>query len=498
MSGQTMRNDEVFAELMQFQRDTEALKSIAGRLAWDQETMMPKGSSDQRATEQAALARVIHKRNTDPRIADWLNEINPGNDIEAANIRLIKKSYKKNCKVPSELNASIARVTSKAHGIWASARANENVAEFIPTLAEIINLKIEKAEALAQGKDRYDALIDEYEPNISADEISAIFKNLRPTLVELRREVLSKEKPRALTGNFDEKIQLQLANEIANAFGYDLNTGRIDQAVHPFSSGSGDDVRITTRTDLSDPFNCIYSTIHEVGHATYEQNIQKHFIFSPLGRGVSLGVHESQSRIYENQLGRSRPFTAFLFHRMRDLFGDFGIDDPEMFYKCVNRVDAGFIRTEADELQYNLHVMLRFDLEKSLISGDLIVNEIEDAWNARFESDFGYEVKKPSQGVLQDVHWAAGAFGYFPTYTLGNVYAGCLYEKMSNSVPNLDDSLMNGDPSGATKWLGENIQMHGSLFEPKATIEKAINNRITVTPLLNYLKDKYSNLYGLH
>ena len=489
--------DKSMTELMQFQRDTEALMSIAGRLGWDQETMMPHGSSDQRATEQAALVRVVHTRNTDPRIADWLDKITPHNETEAANIRLIKKSYEKNCKVPTELNASIASVTSKAHGIWASARQNENVSEYLPILAEIIQLKIEKAQALAQDDKYYDALINEYEPNISADEISTMFQSLRPTLVNLRKEILNKEKPKAITGNFDEKIQLKLANELAIAFGYDLNKGRIDRAVHPFSSGSGDDVRITTRTDPADPFNCVYSTIHEVGHATYEQNIQNNFIFSPLGRGVSLGVHESQSRIYENQLGRSRPFTSWLFYRMKDLFGDFGIHDPETFYKCVNRVDSGFIRTEADELQYNLHVMLRFDLEKSLISGDLNVNDIENAWNKGFESDFGYKVEKPSQGVLQDVHWAAGSFGYFPTYTLGNVYAGCLYQKMQESVSNLDESLSTGDLSGATAWLRENIQVHGSLFEPKETIEKATDTEITVTPLLNYLEEKYSDLYEL-
>ena len=492
-----MRSEDAFNELMQFQRDTEALMSIAGRLGWDQETMMPRGSSDQRATEQAALVRVVHKRNTDSRIADWLNQIHPDNETEAANIRLIKRGYERDCRVPAELNASIAGVTSKAHGIWASARQNENVSEFLPILAEIIELKIEKAVALAQGGEQYDALIDEYEPNISADEISIMFQKLRPTLVNLREEALSQGKPKALNGNFDEKIQLKLANDLAVAFGYDLNKGRIDQAVHPFSSGSGDDVRITTRTDMSDPFNCIYSTIHEVGHATYEQNIQKDFIFSPLGRGVSLGVHESQSRIYENQLGRSRPFTGWLFHRMRDLFGDFGIDDPETFYKCVNQVNSGFIRTEADELQYNLHVMLRFDLERLLISGDLSVNDIENAWNERFESDFGYKVEKPSQGILQDVHWAAGAFGYFPTYTLGNVYAGCLYQKMRESISNLDESLSSGDLSGATTWLSENIQIHGSLYEPKATIEKATGTNVSVEPLLDYLETKYADLYGL-
>ena len=440
---------------MQFQHDTEALCSIAGRLGWDQETMMPRGSADQRATEQAAIVKAIHSRKTDPRIPEWIDKIRPQNEIEAANIRLIKKSYQKARKVPPSLNGAIARVTSKAYSIWASARENEDVAEYLPILTEIINLKRQKAEALAEAGNYYDALADEYEPGMSTAQISMMFEELRPTLVGLRKEILAEDKIPHVTGNFNKNIQLSLAKELAIIFGYDVNKGRIDVAAHPFSSGCGDDVRITTRIDPSDPFNCIYSTIHEVGHATYEQNINKDYVFTPLGRGVSLGVHESQSRIFENQLGRSRGFTSWLFHRMRDLFGNFGIEDPETFYKCVNRVGSDYIRTEADELQYNLHVMLRFDLEKLLISGDLNVSDVEEAWNKRFEADFGYEVEKPSQGILQDVHWAAGAFGYFPTYTLGNVYAGCLFQKMKDEISDLDASLSAGNLSQATAWLRE-------------------------------------------
>ena len=492
-----MNTSNSFIELMQFQHDTEALCSIAGRLGWDQETMMPKGSADQRATEQATLAKTIHSRNTDPRISEWISKIIPQNEFEAASIRLIKKSYQKACKVPPDLNAAIARITSQAQSVWASARQNEDVAEYLPILTKIICLKREKAKALAEVGTDYDALADEYEPGMSTAEISGMFDELRPTLVSLRGEILAKDKLPSVNGNFDEKIQLKLAEELAVNFGYDLSKGRIDTAVHPFSSGLGDDVRITTRTNPSDPFNCIYSTIHEVGHATYEQNIKKDYIFSPLGRGVSLGVHESQSRIFENQLGRSRGFTHWLFHRMTDLFGDFGIEDPETFYKCVNQVNSGYIRTEADELQYNLHVMLRFDLEKFLISGDLTVNDLEGAWNERFEADFGYKVKRPSQGVLQDVHWAAGAFGYFPTYTLGNVYAGCLFQKMNIDIPNLDDVLSTGNLSQATTWLRENIQVHGSLFEPRATIEQATGAEITVKPFLNYIEKKFRDIYEL-
>ncbi len=492
-----MKTNKIYSELMQFQQDTEALCSIAGRLGWDQETMMPHGSTDQRADEQAAIVKIIHSRNADQRIPEWIGKIRPKNEIEEANIRLIKKNYQKACKVSPDLNAAIARTTSKAHSIWASAREKEDVAEYLPILTEIVNLKRQKAEELIEAGTYYEALADEYEPGMSTTDISAMFEELRPTIVGLRKEILAEDKIPSVTANFDKNIQLSLAKELAVIFGYDLNKGRIDLAIHPFSSGSGNDVRITTRTDPSDPFNCIYSTIHEVGHATYEQNINNDYVFTPLGRGASLGVHESQSRIFENQLGRSRAFTSWLFHRMRDLFGNFGIEDPESFYKCVNRVDSGCIRTEADELQYNLHVMLRFDLERLLISGDLNVSDVEGAWNERFEADFGYKVERPSQGILQDIHWAAGAFGYFPTYTLGNIYAGCLFQRMKDEIPDLDVSLSTGNLDQATAWLRENVQVHGSLFEPRATIEKATGAEVTVKPLLNYLEEKYRDIYGL-
>ncbi|MDG1067863.1 MAG: carboxypeptidase M32, partial [Sulfitobacter sp.] len=269
------------------------------------------------------------------------------------------------------------------------------------------------------------------------------------------------------------------------------------KAVHPFSSGSGNDARITTRTNPADPFNCFYSTIHEVGHAAYEQSIDQAYLLTPLGGGVSMGVHESQSRIYENQIGRSRAFTGWLFGQMKDAFGDFGVKDEEAFYGTVNRVGAGYIRTEADELQYNLHVLMRFDLERALMAGDLQVSELEAAWNDRFEADFGYAVDKPSNGVLQDVHWSVGLFGYFPTYSLGNVYAGCLHEAMRKALPDLDADLAKGDTSVATAWLGANVQTHGGLYEPRDVIERAAGQAPSEVPLLAYLQEKFSGIYGL-
>ena len=486
-----------YEDLMAFQRQTEALSQISGRLGWDQETMMAEGSATQRAEEHAAMASVLHARRVDQRVGEWLEKAKATDEVAAANLRHIRRSFERTAKVPAKLAEEIAKTTSLAHRIWAKARAEDDVATYLPVLDKVVKLRQEEAVALAQGGDLYDALLNDYEPGATGAELEAMFRALRPRLVALRAAVLDQPKPMGLSGTFDEAAQLALSTKLALAFGYDMNKGRIDKAVHPFSSGSGIDVRITTRTNPADPFNCFYSTIHEVGHACYEQNIDEAYLLTPLGGGVSMGVHESQSRIYENQIGRSRAFTGWLYGQMRDSFGDFGIANEDTFYACVNRVNDGFIRTEADELQYNLHVLMRFDLERALISGDLAVKDLEAAWNDRFKADFGYAVDKPSNGVLQDVHWSEGLIGYFPTYTLGNVFAGCLNEVMRGAVPTLDSDLAKGDTSKAVAWLRDNVQCSGGLYEPKDVITRACGFVPSEGPLLNYLEAKFSGIYGL-
>ncbi len=483
--------------LMRFQRETEALERVAGRLGWDQETMMPHGATPQRAEEQGAMANILHARRIAPQVGEWLATAEATDPVAKANLRHIKRSYERTEKVPAELAAKLAKTTSLAHRVWAQARDDEDVASFLPILSEVLELRKQEAAAIAGDADPYDALLDDYEPGATGETLGAMFAALRPRLVALRAAILDKPAPQSLSGQFDEAGQLALSKKLALAFGYDMDHGRIDKAVHPFSSGSGLDVRITTRTNPADPFNCFYSTIHEVGHAAYEQGIDHAFMLTPLGQGVSMGVHESQSRIYENQLGRSQAFTGWLYGQMRDTFGDFGIADEDAFYATVNRVHDGFIRTEADEVQYNLHVLLRFDLERALITGDLAVSDLEAAWNDRFKADFGYEVDRPSNGILQDVHWSEGLFGYFPTYTLGNVYAGCLHEALRAALPNLDADLAKGDTTSATAWLRENLQQHGGLREPTETIKHAAGMTPTEGPLLEYLETKFAGIYGL-
>jgi len=486
-----------YDDLMAFDRQTQALSQVSGRLGWDQETMMPRNAAPQRGEEMAAMEAVLHARRTDPRVADWLAAAEVSGEVETAHLRHIQRSYDRASKVPADLASEIAKVTSQAQGAWAQAREDDDVAAFTPVLKEVVALKRAEGAALSAGGDVYDAMLDDYEPGASAAELAAMFDALRPRLVALRAAILDAPAPAKLQGRFDESDQMKLTRQIAKTFGYDMSSGRVDKAVHPFSSGSGLDVRITTRTSETDPFNCIYSTIHEVGHACYEQGIDDAYLLTPLGCGVSMGVHESQSRIYENQIGRSRAFTGWLYGQMRDAFGDFGIPGEDAFYGTVNRVQNGFIRTEADEVQYNLHVLLRFDLERAIISGDLEVDELEGAWNERFESDFGFAVDKPSNGVLQDVHWSVGLFGYFPTYSLGNVYAGCLNEAMRGALPDLDADLSKGETGAATGWLRENLQRHGGLYEPKDVITRASGQAPTEAPLLSYLEEKFNGIYGL-
>lgn len=490
-----------FEDLMAFQRETEALAQVAGRLGWDQETMMPRGAAEQRGEEMAAMEAMLHGRRTDPRIRDWTAKAKAPDAAAARMVELIRRDLQRSAAVPVRLAAEIARVTSVAQGIWADARAKDDVAYFLPALSEVVRLSREKGAALVAagfGGDAYDALLDDYEPGATAATIGAMFDRMRPRLVALREAVLgASDQPQPLKGTFPREAQVALSRKMAEAFGYDWRRGRLDLAVHPFSSGSGNDVRITTRVAEADPLNCIYSTIHETGHATYEQAVDQAYLLTPIGRGASMGVHESQSRIYENQIGRSRAFTGWIFAQMTEAFGGAGAADADAFYAAVNRVTPGYIRTEADEVQYNLHIMMRFDLEQRLIAGSLVPADLEAAWNDRFKADFGVAVDRPANGVLQDVHWSVGLFGYFPTYALGNVYAGCLDQAMRADLPGLDTALASGDAGKATGWLAAKLQRFGALRPPAETVAEACGFVPTEAPLLDYLDAKFRALYDL-
>ena len=487
---------DALTELFDFNKKTLLLQSVAGRTAWDQEAMMPKKGAGLRSQEMGALEEIIHTRRQDKRISDWLDKAKPDTEEDKRKVELIKRGFERAKLVPVKLATELAEVSSEAQIVWQEARKNNSFSDFSPYLKKVVNLKREEAAHLTKTGELYDGLINDYEHGMTKNEVSEIFNKMKPRLLSLKKKISqSKVQISKINGDFDTSKQLKLSKEIARIFHYDFDRGRIDTVTHPFCSGNGDDVRVTTRTEINDPFNCIYSTIHEVGHASYEQNVNSNYNLTPLGSGVSLGIHESQSRIFENQLGRSRAFTKWLFKKMKETFSSFDIKDEEEFYRIVNKVSPGFIRTEADEVHYNLHIMLRFELEIDIISKEIEVEDIVDAWNSKFKSFFDKEVKSVSDGALQDVHWSLGAFGYFPTYTLGNLNAGCLFEAMKSDLPSLDKDLENGEIGSAKNWLTKKIHQYGSLYEPKNLMEKATGKEFSVEPLISYLEEKFTDLY---
>ena len=488
-----------YGELAEHLRRIGALEQVSMLLNWDQETQMPPKGAAQRAEQAAAVAAAAHALATDPRIPEWIAAAGPQEGPGAVNLAEAARLHARAVKVPARLAAEIARTTAMAQVAWEAARTANDFAGFAPQLERVVELKRSEADCLAtEGRGRYDALLDDFEPGATAEGLAALFGGLRAGLAVLRARIAAAKRPvPALAGHFPRERQLMLARRLGDAFGYDWAAGRLDIAVHPSSSGSGGDVRITTRIDEADPRDCIYSVIHEVGHALYEQGLDPDLALLPAGAHASMGVHESQSRLFENQIGRSRPFCDWLYPALEAEFGAVGVDGPDGLYRAINAVETGFIRTEADEVHYNLHVMMRFDLERALVGGELAVADLEAAWRDRFAADFGREVPDARRGVLQDVHWSAGLFGYFPTYTLGNVYAAELHAALRRDLPDLDERLAAGDVGPVVAWLRPRIHRRGRLLSPRALIAEACGREPDAATLLDQLEAKYGALYRL-
>ena len=488
-----------FGALDAYLTRTTLLEQVRGVLDWDQETCMPAAAHDQRGEQNGALTEIIHARWTASELGDLLDAVDLTHldTRQLAAIRVAKTERARALRVPVEIAAEIARVTPESIAIWAKAREESDYESFRPLLERMVRLKRHVAAAIADDGHHYDALLSEFEPGTTGEEISQIFQRLREGLADLLARVRGsgKEMPE-FTGEFPIPKQLEFAREIAARFGYDTTRGRLDQSVHPFTAGSHNDVRITTRMDECDPSDCLYSTIHEVGHALYEQGIGRDLGSTILGSGTSMGVHESQSRIMENQIGRSRAFCRYLFKPMCDRFGTSRVSDANELYRAVNAVKQGYIRTSADEIQYNLHIMLRFDLERALINGNLDVSDLEAAWNDRFSADFGFDVDTARNGVLQDIHWASGLFGYFPTYAIGNIYAAEIMERVGLDIPDLDDQVSRGDMSVLLAWLRKNVHEHGRTYPPKELMNRVIGHNPSELPLIDYLNQKFGELYG--
>ncbi len=485
-------------KLLDHMKQTAALSQVSGLIAWDQETMMPERGAKQRAEQAGAMASVVHARESDPRISEWLSQIDCTllSEFDRCNVEQARRSHLHATRIPESLASEMAKASAEGQMIWTKAREKRDFSMFAPALKKLVELKRHEAACLAQdGMTAYDALLDQFEPGSKTKTLQPLLESLRKPLVSLRERISEKPKPEAISGHFAKEKQLELATRVASQLGYDFAAGRIDISTHPFSSGSGGDSRITTRTDEADPLNCLYSTIHEVGHALYSQG--KTDLFLPAAEYCSMGVHESQSRFWENQIARSLPFAHWLFPEMKSLFPDMNVNSPEEFYAAVNKVETGYIRTEADEVHYNLHVLLRFELEQAMIAGDLEVEGLESEWNLLFNQYFGQEVNDIKLGVLQDVHWSVGLFGYFPTYSVGNIYSACLDGVMRKEMPGRDEQVAKGETGEILSWLRERIHSKGRLHSAPELIELATGEPPSTKPLIDYLENKFTNLYSL-
>lgn len=492
---------DAYAALREHTARISALEDAAAILSWDQEAMMPPRGAAQRAESRGALAALTQDLRADPRIEGWIADAGAADDWPddiRADLRDAARSHARATRLPSGLAEAIARETAAAHHLWAEARAARDFPRFAPALIRVLALRREEAAAIAtDGQTPYDALLSDYEPGARVADLTPVFARLRAGLTEVLDRIRGASvRPPKLSGAFPEAAQMALARELAGDCGYDWSAGRLDRAVHPFSSGSGADVRITTRVDPGDPTECIFATLHETGHALYEQGIAPALRGRPSGQWASMGVHESQSRFWENHIGRSEAFAPWLLHRMKIAFGEIGVKKPGALFAAVNRVDPGFIRTAADEAQYDLHILMRFDLERALLSGDLPPADLETAWADRFEADFGRRPRHAAEGCLQDVHWSEGLIGYFPTYTLGNLNAAALAVAMRRDLPDLNAAVSAGDLSAPLGWLRDNVHRHGRVMEAPALMAQACGGPVDEKPLLAHLNAKFGAIYG--
>lgn len=498
-----------YAELRTLRRRAATLGSVSQLLGWDQETYMPTGGAGARAEQSSILAEIVHSRLIDPRVGELIAVCEADKSLladpaAAANIREMRRDFDKATKLPSSLVAELAEVGSKAQHVWKEARAKNDFAMFRPWLEKMVALAKRKAECygVPAGGELYDSLLDEYEPAARSAEIQQVFEPLRKQLSALVGELTGSGKkpadaPRRIQIPPDRQHALGL--EVLKAYGFDLDTGRLDVTTHPFCSGiATGDTRLTTRYRESCWTDALFGTMHECGHGLYEQGLPKDNHFGePLGDAVSLGIHESQSRMWENFVGRGRPFWEWAMPVVRKTFGDpfnsFSLDEV---YAAVNTVEPSYIRVEADEATYNLHIMLRFELERAIISGDLAVEDIPGEWNTRFEDYLGLKVPDDARGCLQDVHWSFGLMGYFPTYALGNLYAAQFWEKINQDIPDLEDRFRRGDFTTLLGWLRTNIHAHGKRYKAGELCERVTGKPLEAEPLLRHLRGKLKPVYG--
>jgi carboxypeptidase Taq len=499
---------EAYRDLLRRIREAHVLASCGSVLSWDESTYMPRQGSAYRGEQMGLLARLGHEMTTAPVIGELLAQVE-GSDLvrdpecdAAVNVREIHRSYDRAVKVPAALVEELAKVTTRAQQVWRDARKASDFGLFRPHLETIVRLLREKADSIGYRTTRYDALLDEYEPGATAAEITTLFADLRAELVPLIAAIAAsgrKQDRDILHREYPVDRQRLFAEAAAAAVGFDFDAGRLDVSAHPFCSGIGPgDCRITTRYSVNHFNESFFGVLHETGHALYEQGLPPEHAGTPRGSYCSLGIHESQSRLWENQVGRGRAFWEHFFPRARQTFPQAlrGVSlDQWMF--AINDVQPSYIRVEADEATYNLHIILRFELEQALLSGDLGAADVPAAWNEKFEQSFGLKVPSDAQGCLQDIHWSFGGLGYFPTYTLGNLYSAQLMDAARRELSGLEDDFKRGEFGRLKGWLNEKVHRPGMRWRAGELCRRVTGSALDHRPLVRYLRDKYAPLYGL-
>jgi carboxypeptidase Taq len=473
-------------------------------LGWDQNTYMPAGAVAARGQIMATLSTLSHERLTDKRVGKWLKELEKGKmmagSVDSATVRQTRRAYNKATKIPASFIETLTKQRSKAQAVWIEARQKNDFALFAPELKKVLDLSRQLADYLGYKDHPYDALHDSYEVGSTVANIKKVFGPLRDETVELVKAIQNSKKKnsdKVLHQSFDEGLQEKFAVEAVKAFGYDFQHGRLDRTVHPFAQSiSKYDVRITTRYSSNFISMALFGTMHEAGHAMYEQGISDKYYRTPLGDAVSLGIHESQSRLWENLVGRSKPFWQWAYPRLQATFPkQLKKVARETFYSAINKVEPSFIRVEADEVTYNLHVMVRFELELALLEDSLKVKDLPEAWNAKYQEYLGIMPPDDAQGCLQDVHWSFGLIGYFPTYTLGNIMSVQLFEAAKKAHPSIEQDMTEGKFDKLFSWLRENIHTHGSRYLPQDLLRRATGSTLDSAPYIAYLNNKFRSLY---
>ncbi len=497
-----------FDDLCHLARELRFLESTLALLEWDQQTCLPKRGGSYRADQITFLSGQIHRRRTDPRLGELLGELaesdlvaDPHSDTGATVLEL-KRSYDKKIKLPQSLVENLARACSVGQQVWVDARKENNFSKFAPNLKEIFQLKCQEAQALGYDDEPYDALLDEYEPGARTADVRQVLSNLKNDLVPLIAEIAESGRSpdiNILRRNYPLGAQEKFCKYATSKIGFDYDRGRLDVAPHPFCMEIGpDDVRMTTRYDESFFNSAFFGTLHEAGHGMYEQGLRGDYYGLAPGQYCSLGIHESQSRFWENLVGRSHQFWNYFFREAQGCFGQSLADVPlEKFYAAVNDVRPSLIRVEADEATYNLHIIIRFQLEQDIINGNLDTSNLPSAWNDKYQEYLGIRPSTDASGVLQDIHWSAGLIGYFPTYTLGNLYASQLFEAAEKELGELGDMFIRGEFHPLKEWLTKAIFLRGRCFRSAELGPLVTGNPLSHRPLIGHLRQKLSPIYGL-